>query len=373
MWTEYQTRLDIETSELRALLSAALAGDELEVQDITRLLSVRGSDVSIVIRAADELRERLVGNIVTYVKNRNLNFTNICTGSCRFCAFRRSLDAPDAYVLSEAQIRTKVREARDVGATEVCVQGGLHPDFGLQDYIKLLHIIREVAPQIHIHAFSPAEIDHICKQEGMEVSEVLTELRNAGLDSMPGTAAEILVDRVRALICPEKISAKRWIEIIRTAHELGIPTTATVLYGTVERPPELAQHLQIIRRIQRDTGGFTEFVPLAFIPFRTHLFATGIHHPPSLSYSLLVHAVARLVFAELIPNIQASWVKLGPDGASLMLRAGANDLGGTLMEEHITRATGGTRTSMSESQLRHLIVRSGRIPKQRTTLYGILD
>lgn len=362
-----------EQREIREILASALDGEQLDIDEIQKLLSADGPTIEHIAKAADMIRMKLVGDVVTYVKNRNINFTNICVGSCRFCGFKRAPDARDAYVLDVTRIQKKVVEAVRAGATEVCLQGGLHPEFGIEHYVRILKLVRTSAPHIHIHAFSPAEIDHICKQEGMDVSDVLMELQSAGLDSMPGTAAEILVDRVRALICPQKIKTKRWVEIMRTAHELGIPTTATVLYGTVETPRELARHLILIREIQADTMGFTEFIPLAFIPYRTPLSRQGIIRPPPLSYSKLVHAVARLAFLELIPNIQASWVKLGPDNAALMLCAGANDLGGTLMEENITRAAGGAVISMTETKMRNIIRSINRIPKQRTTLYEILN
>jgi 7,8-didemethyl-8-hydroxy-5-deazariboflavin synthase CofH subunit len=362
----------IEGSEVPEIISQALAGEELGVREGTRLLATENSELSVLVRAADELRRRKVGDIVTYVKNRNLNFTNICIGSCKFCAFRRAPDDPDAFVLTEVEIRRKVKEAVAAGATEVCVQGGLHPDFGLEEYLDILKTIREVSRSIHIHAFSPAEFDHAARQGGYEVDEVLTRLKCAGLNSIPGTAAEILVDRVRKLVCPAKISTRRWLEIIRTAHELRIPTTATMLYGIVETPRERVKHLALIRELQMETGGFTEFVPLAFIPFNTELERNGIRAPPDLADSLRVHAVARLMLAGWIENLQASWVKLGPRGAQLMLLAGANDLGGTLIEENITRAAGGRLQVMQSEQLAQLARELGRYPRQRTTIYELL-
>ncbi len=357
--------------EFEEILQRALACEELSVAEGERLFQADGEELHALIRAADEMRQHRVGNIVTYVKNRNLNFTNICIGSCKFCAFRRSLDDCGAYVLTREQIAAKVREAVAFGATEVCVQGGLHPEFGMKNYFEILQTIREVSPDIHIHAFSPAELDHIARRESASIDEVIKTLRDAGLNSVPGTAAEILVDRVRSIICPKKISSARWVEVIKTCHRLGVPTTATMLYGTVETARERAEHLALLRDVKRLTGGFTEFVPLAFVPGNTPLWRNGERSPPSIVDSLRVHAVARLMLAGYIDNIQASWVKLGPRGAQLMLRAGANDLGGTLLEENITWAAGGKQQLMLPEQLERLISELGRVPRQRTTTYEL--
>lgn len=373
MSTSLLTRQDIALTELRfdEILQRALDGEELSVNEGERLLRADGKEIQAIVKTADEVRRNSVGDIVTYVKNRNINFTNICSGSCNFCAFRRSPSDPDAYVLTTEQIAAKVREAVASDATEVCVQGGLHPDFGLEKYLEILRTIREVSPSIHTHAFSPAELDHIAMNEELPVREVIKTLRDAGLNSVPGTAAEILVDSVRSTICPKKIKTSRWIEIVKTCHQVGLPTTATMLYGTVETPRERAEHLAIIRDIQRSTRGFTEFVPLAFMPYNTHLWRSRKISMPSVSDSLRVHAVARLMFNGYIDNIQTSWVKLGPEGAQLMLKAGANDLGGTLMEERITKAAGGKLQRMLPEELEQLILEIGRIPRQRTTTYEL--
>lgn len=360
-------------SKFGEILQRALTGEELTVEEGALLLQAEGKKLQALLQVADEVRRRRVGDIVTYVKNRNINFTNICRGSCRFCAFRRSPGDPEAYVLSPEQIEAKVAEALEIGATEVCVQGGLHPDFRLEDYLQILRAIRRAAPEIHIHAFSPSEINHIAERENMGLEEVIQALKREGLNSVPGTAAEILVDRVRSIICPEKISTEQWIRTIKTCHRLGLPTTATVMYGHVETPLELAQHISIIREIQKETWGFTEFVLLGFMSRNTPLGREFKLEPaPNLVQSLRLHAVARLMLAGYVDNIQASWVKLGPRGAQLMLRAGANDLGGTLMEEHITRAAGGSLDSMSAEQLERLILEMGRIPRQRTTTYELI-
>ena len=371
------TRTVIEQGELRAgldsdfmeILDRAFSHEELSVADGERLLRAEGEELQALVGVADEVRRRRVGDIVTYVINRNLNFTNICVGSCKFCAFRRSPGDHDAYVLTLEQIAAKVREALAFGATEVCIQGGLHPDFELKNYLGILQTIRKISPDIHIHAFSPAELNHIAHREGMGTGEVIKTLRDAGLNSVPGTAAEILVDRVRFIICPKKITTGRWIDTVKICHRLGLPTTATMLYGTVETPRERAKHLALIREIQRETWGFTEFVPLAFMPHNTALWSDGERSPPSIVENLRVHAVARLMLAGYIDNIQTSWVKLGPRGAQLMLCTGANDLSGTLLEENITRAAGGERQVMMPEQLRELILQLGRTPMQRTTTY----
>jgi 7,8-didemethyl-8-hydroxy-5-deazariboflavin synthase CofH subunit len=359
--------------EFEEILHRAICGEELTVEDGERLFQAKGAELDALVHAADEVRLRRVGNTVTYVVNRNLNFTNICTGSCRFCAFRRTKSDPDAYVLTPAQIASKVREALAFGATEICVQGGLHPDFGLEKYVEILRSIREISQNVHIHAFSPAEIDHVANLEGASVKKAVKTLRDAGLDSVPGTAAEILVDRVRSIICPKKITTSRWVEIIKICHRLELPTTATMLYGHVETARDRAEHLAMIRDIQRETHGFTEFVPLAFVPGNTQLQASGIVKEQSnLSDSLRVHAIARLMLAGCIDNVQASWVKLGHEGAQLMLMAGANDLGGTLLEENITRAAGGRLYASSPEQLNRLILEIERIPRQRTTTYKLI-
>jgi len=354
-------------------LERSLSGRDLDLRQAAELLRAEGRELRLLLYTADLVRRRLVGEVATYVVNRNINHTNLCIGSCRFCAFRRPPSHPEAYCLTPAQLEAKVREAVGRGATEICLQGGLHPELGLEDYLELVRVVKGVSPELHLHAFSPAELDHLSRREGMPVGEVVRALKEAGLDSVPGTAAEILSDRVRGILCPTKIGTGRWVEVVKTCHRMGIPTTSTMMYGTVETLEERAGHLLLLREIQRETGGFTEFVPLPVVPHRTELASLGIR-PPSLEENLRLHAVARLVLAGYINHVQASWVKLGPEGARTMLLAGADDLGGTLFEENITREAGGRwGQGMEPHQLRSLILRAGRIPRQRDTLYRLLD
>lgn len=349
-----------------------LRGEEIGVDEAERLMKATGSELSGLLITADRIRERSVGDVVTYVVNRNINFTNVCISDCKFCAFHRRYGAPDSYLLTPEEVRIKTQEAVRRGATEICMQGGLHPNLKLKDYLSFLRAIRDVSSKIHIHAFSPAEIDHISKQEDIEIVEVIKALRENGLDSVPGTAAEILVPRVRSIICSEKIGTDEWETIIKTCHRLGIRTTATMMYGHVETAKERAEHLAIVREIQRETGGFTEFVPLGFMHRNTALHDMQGSVKREEIDDLRVHATARLMLAGYIENIQASWVKLGPRLAQRVIRAGANDLSGTLMEENISREAGGKISQMFPEQLEGLIRDAGRVPRQRTTMYELL-
>ena len=363
--------MDTGARDFEEALEEVTSG-EPGVTAIERLLHARGRELLLLVRRADEVRKEQVGEVVTYVVNRNINFTNICVNNCRFCAFRRRLIDPDAFLLTLEEIERKVREAVEFGATEICLQGGIHPYLGLDYYVEILRAVRGVSEHLHIHAFSPQEISSIADRENLTVEEVLKTLKREGLGSMPGTAAEILSNRVRGIICPNKIKTERWVEIVETAHQLGIPTTATIMYGTVESARERAEHLLIIREIQKRTGGFTEFIPLPFVGTRTEL---GKEVPnPSLTDHLRLHAVARLVLGKYIRNLQASWVKLGPRGAQLMLLAGANDLGGVLLEENITREAGGRwGQCLPPERIIQLVLEIQRIPAQRSTLYEILQ
>lgn len=358
---------------LEEILFKAYEGKRISEEDALELFKVEGfSDILKIGIIADKIREKKVGNVVTYIKNRNINYTNVCINNCKFCAFRRNINDPDAYTLTLEEIIKKVDDAVKHGAKEICIQGGINPNLEFDYYERMLREIKR-RYNIHIHAFSPMEIYHISKISGMKIYETLKYLKEAGLDTMPGTAAEILDDEIRKRICPEKIDTKTWIEIIKTAHKLGIKTTATILYGHVERYEHVIKHLSIIRKIQDETGGFTEFIPLSFVYKKTELYTKMRSSPGSSSlYDIKLYAISR-IFLDNFKNIQASWVKLGRKMAQLMLNFGANDLGGTLMEENISRAAGASYEFLTENEIREIITQIGRIPKERDTLYNILD
>ena len=367
--TRRDSRRDDDDVSVDELVNMAVSGG---IDEGTALKALEGKiNPYKVLEAAHEARLKLVGEQVTFVVNRNINFTNVCINRCKFCAFRRDPDDPDAYLMSPEEVGEKAAEARDKGATEVCVQGALHPDATFEYYLEILEEIKSQAPDIHIHGYSPMEVKYCCELAGEELEEVLRELKQAGLDSMPGTAAEIFSPRVRKRICPDKIDADEWERIIRTAHEMGIPTTCTMMYGHVDSPHDWIDHMKRLRRIQEDTGGFTEFVPLSFVHANSPLYKEGDVRPGvSGMTDLLVHAVARLYFGPVIPNIQASWVKLGVKLAQAALHAGANDLGGTLMEENISREAGATEGERLEpEEMVEIIREAGFTPVQRTTLY----
>jgi FO synthase subunit 2 len=347
------------------ILERVSAGERIGSSDTAALLAARGDDARAVWSVADGMRSRRCGDEVTYVVNRNVNFTSCCTGSCLFCNFHTS--AGNALSMNEVRERIRIP-----GLTEVCLQGGLHPSLGLPYYVELLQTVHRELPSVHVHAFSPAEIDHISVQEGIGIGETLRVLREAGLGSIPGTAAEILDDSVRSIICPEKIPTARWKEIITTAHSLGIPSTATMMYGHVETYRQRADHLLTIREIQERTGGFTEFVPLSYLPGNELGRKYGLTGASGLD-DLNVHAVSRIVLNDVIPNIQASWVKLGWKLTTVALCCGANDVGGTLYEENISRASGGTHGERAEKKDIEAMIRlAGRTPRQRDTLYTLL-
>ena len=322
-----------------------------------------------LFRFADELRDLVVGDTVTYVVNRNINFTSRCVGTCGFCAFRTN----NGKVLSIEEIMDKVREADKANATEVCIQGGLLPDVGLDFYQGIAEAIKAEFPEMHIHSFSPMEVYHASHISEIPVKEALRRLKRSGLDTMPGTAAEILSDRVRKIICPSKLKTAEWIEVVTQAHAAGIPTTATMMYGHVETPEERIDHMLIIRDIQKETEGITEFVPLPFIPYNNpvgeKMIREGRYATPGLE-DLKIYAVSRILLHGHVDNIQASWVKLGKKLAQFSLHCGANDLGGTLMEESISRSAGACHGEMiTVDELEWMIHGAGRIPKERTTLY----
>jgi FO synthase len=317
--------------------------------------------------------------VVTYVVNRNINYTNQCTYRCGFCAFSkgpRSLHLRgDPYLLEIHEVARRAAEAWEAGATEVCLQGGIHPDFTGDFYVAVVEAVKDAAPGIHVHGFTPLEIWQGAETLGIPVRRFLERLRAAGLGSLPGTAAEILDDRVRAHLCPDKIRTAQWAEVMQTAHDVGIASTATVMFGHIDDPGSWANHLEVLRVIQRRTGGFTEFVPLPFVHMGAPIFLRGRSRPgPTWDEVVLMHAVARIAFDGLIPNVQASWVKLGLDGAGALLRAGVNDLGGTLINESISRAAGAAHgQSVGREDLEAVARRAGRIPVQRTTVYEVLE
>jgi len=318
---------------------------------------------------ADELRKEKNGDVVTYVVNRNINFTNICVGACKFCAFREEKEK--GYVLSMDAVLSKVEEAVNNEATEICVQGGLHPDLVVDDYCKIIETIKSHFA-VHIHAYSPMEIYHIAKNSGLSEGEVLKELKEAGLGSMPGTAAEILDDSIRAIICPTKLNTAKWVEIIKTAHRLGIPSTATLLYGHIESLENRIDHIFKIREIQKETRGFTEFVPLKFMQKNNEL-GRMVKRPLSFLEDAVVHALVRVILHPYCTNLQVSWVKLGVSDAQKMLYLGVNDMGGTLMEENISRLSGSLAGEyMSPEDFERVIKDAGRTPKRRDTLYELL-
>jgi FO synthase len=364
-------------SDIAAIIRAARGGHALTEDDIVRLFAVEGRDLDRVIAAADELRNESVGDTVTYVVNRNINYTNICLYHCGFCAFSKGRASRDlrgpAYNLQLDEVARRTLEAAAAGATEVCLQGGIHPDFTGDTYLNIIRSVKGAVPRMHVHAFSPLEVQHGARTLGLSLAAYLERLRDAGLSSLPGTAAEILDDEIRALICPDKLRTDEWLTVIGTAHEVGLRTTATMMFGHVEHPVHWARHLLRVRALQERTDGITEFVPLSYVHMEAPLWRKGrTRSGPTFREAVLMHAVPRLVLHPVIRNIQTSWVKMGADGALLCLDAGANDLGGTLMNESITRAAGGVHgQELDAAALAALAARIHRPTRQRTTLYGI--
>ena len=369
----YEDALARARPPVAAILDKALAGSELGFEDGVALGEVEGDDLFALVKCADEMRRRTIGDTITYVVNRNLNFTNVCFVGCAFCGFSRGPKAKDAYFHSTDTLLGKARDAVALGATELCIQGGLPRDLDGAYYAKLLRGIHEHLPQLHLHAFSPMEISYGVERTGLSLAEHLLSLKEAGIGSIPGTAAEILDDEVRGDLSPNKLKVARWIEVIRAAHGLGIPSTSTMMYGHTESPEHWVRHMLLLRDIQKDTGGFTEFVPLGFIHSQTRLFRKGhARAGSSFEEDLIVHALARLMLNDTIPNIQVSWVKLGFPGALACLQAGANDFSGTLMEESISKAAGADYgESVLPGELRAMIRTIGRVPAERTTTYKI--
>ncbi len=361
---------------VRAILQRSAEGIPPDRDDVQTLFEARGAEVDAIAEVADELRRATVGDTVTYVVNRNINYTNQCYFRCGFCAFSkgpRSLNLRgEPYLLSIAQVVERTVDAHRRGATEVCLQGGIHPEFTGDFYVHVLEAIKEAVPEMHVHGFTPLEVWQGAETSGTSVAVFLERLRDAGLGTLPGTAAEILDDRIRRHLCPDKIRTAQWAEVMITAHELGLRSTATMMFGHIDDPGSWAEHFEVLRAIQRRTGGITEFVPLPFVHMGAPIYLRGRARPgPTWDEVVLVHAVARIAFAGLIDNIQASWVKLGLDGGIRLLDAGCNDLGGTLMDETISRAAGAAHgTTMDASDFESAIVAAGRRPMQRTTLYA---
>ncbi len=356
-------------------VAKAVSGAGLSETEIVTLFAARDADYEHVITAADALRQAVSGDVVRYVVNRNINYTNICYFRCRFCAFSKGKTHEELrgapYDLALDEVVRRSQEAWDRGATEVCLQGGIHPDYTGATYLGICRAIKQALPDMHIHAFSPLEVTQGAATLGLSLRDFLSELKDAGLGTLPGTAAEILDDEVRAIICPDKINTGQWLDVVGTAHQLGLRTTSTIMYGHVERPVSWARHLLRLRDLQVETGGITEFVPLPFVHMEAPMYLRGqARKGPTLREAVLMHAVARLALHPLITNIQTSWVKMGPDGATLCLNAGANDLGGTLMNESISRAAGTQHGQEFPPEAMEALINSiGRIPVQRDTLY----
>jgi 7,8-didemethyl-8-hydroxy-5-deazariboflavin synthase CofH subunit len=355
------------------ILDRALDGHELGLDHGLALAAVDGADLAALVLTADELRRRAVGDVITYVVNRNINFTNVCVVGCSFCGFSRGPRAQDAYSLTLEEVVAKAVEAQRRGATEVCIQGGLPKDLEGYFYRDILRAIKRALPDMHIHAFSPMEIAYGVEKTGLALREYLAMLKAEGLGSIPGTAAEILDDDVRGQLSPNKLKAAQWVEIIRTAHRLGLPTTCTMMYGHVESAEQWLRHILLLREIQKETRGFTEFVPLAFVHEKTRLYHQGGARPGATRREhLIVHAVARLLLDGHVRNLQVSWVKMGFEGSLACLQAGANDFSGTLMEESISKTAGADFGEyVAPEEFRAMIRRIGRIPAERTTTYQI--
>jgi FO synthase len=365
----------IRSDLVPAAIEKARDNQRLTKEELTALFAERRPEVIEDMRAAaDELRERLAGETVTFVVNRNINFTNICQVGCAFCGFGQGKRSPDAYHVEEQDFVAKVQEAVDYGVTEICMQGGIHPEYTLEDYGRWLRVVKEVAPQVHLHAYSPMEVHFMSERSSRPPEEVFEYLIECGLGSTPGTAAEVLHDGVRQRISPNKLPVGRWVEIIEASHRVGLRSTVTVMFGHIEEPWELAEHMHVVRELQERTGGFTEFVPLSFIPFHTLLGRTHGIEEISREENLKHTAVFRLALGESVRNLQASWVKMGIDAATEALRWGVNDLGGTLMEESISRMAGSYHgVKLDPDELIGAARAAGREPAQRDTLYKILE
>ena len=359
--------------KLRNLLDDLVNGREMTTHEALELLCEKDDTRRhAIFHAANMVNEQLNRGVVTYVHNRNVNFTNICEKQCAFCAYYRTADSEEACLLSHDEVLERI--ARTPGITEVCMQGGLHPDLTFDWLLELMRKITSACPGLHVHAFSPMELDYYAAKAGMGLDEAIEVLKDVGWGSMCGTAAEILDDSVREVICPDKISSARWREIVETVHGHDIMSSATIMFGHVEKPEHIVRHLEVLRDIQKNTHGFTEFIPLPFMPYHTRLARQrGIDRMVSKDECFMLYAVSRLYFAETIRNIQVSWVKLGLEAAVESLHLGVNDMGGTLFEENITRLAGGTQGEyLSIEQIVEAVRSAGRTPRERTTLYELL-
>ena len=372
---EFISKRVMPTPDIKHILDRVMSGHSLYVDEISRLFEARDIDFNYICTTANTIREKVVGDDVTYVVNRNINYTNICSYRCTFCAFSKGKTFENLrgkpYLLDIAEISRRVSEAWSRGATEVCLQGGIHPDYTGDTYLEICEVVKQTAPDIHIHAFSPLEIKQGAQTLGLSIEQFLLLLKKAGLNTLPGTAAEILDDRVRAILCPDKLNTGEWLSVMETAHRLGLRTTATIMYGHLDNPRHWAQHLLHIRKLQQKTGGFTEFVPLPFIHMESPIFLRGFaRRGPTFREAVLMHAIARIVLHPVIQNIQVSWVKMGDGGLRACLNSGANDVGGTLMNESISRAAGTIHGQERQpKEMEKIIKISGRQAIQRTTLY----
>ncbi len=369
--------LDRAARDVRAILDRALDGAEVSVADGMTLAHTTGRDLQALTIAADEMRRRQAGDTVTFVVNRNINFTNVCIKHCTFCAFSRDHREEEGYLLPMEEVVRRAREAWDMGATEVCIQAGLPPKLDGRYYIDLTKAIKSALPEIHVHAFSPEEVLYGSVRSGLPIKEYLMELKDAGLGTLPGTSAEILDQDIRDLIARGRVTVNQWVEIITTAHALGIRTTSTIMYGHVETPAHWVRHMALLRSIQKDTGGFTEFVPLSLIhseaPMYGKKLVPGVRPGASGVEVVRMHSLARLLLGPVIPNIQASWVKEGPKLTQLLLDAGANDMGGTLINESISTSAGAQFGQLvGPGELCRIIRDAGRVPAERDTLYRIV-
>ncbi len=365
------------TGAVRAVLERALEDREIGVEDGVVLGDARGTDLHALCLVADELRHRQAGEHVSYVVNRNVNFTNVCIKNCKFCAFARTVRSEQGYFLPVDEVVRRAQQAYELGATEVCLQAGLSPNLDGQSYVRLCRAVKEAIPDIHIHAFSPEEVKLGAALARVPIREFLLQLKEAGLGSLPGTSAEILDDRLRKTISPTRISTAEWIEVVQSAHRLGIPTTSTMMFGHVESVGDRMRHMHLLRSMQRETGGFTEFVPLSFVHEEAPLFAAGevagVSPGPTGDDVLRLYATARLMLGRDIPNLQASWVKEGLRVSQRLLGCGVNDLGGTLMNESISTAAGARHGQlMTPATLRRVIRDAGRLPVQRDTVYRVI-